>query len=132
MLYLMEIGKNCPLSVSICSYCRKDYVSPGEMQKIAFARLFFHKPSFAVLDEATSSLSEEDEHYFYNILHQMGTTVLSIGHRSTIKQVTCVPLYVTVYQHCLQYHQFLLSLSGQGKWTMESIQYSNNISYVVN
>lgn len=26
---------------------RSDYVSPGEMQKILFARLFYHKPSFA-------------------------------------------------------------------------------------
>ena len=40
-----------------------------------------------VLDEVTSALSEEDEHYFYTSINQMGTTVLSIGHRSSIKQV---------------------------------------------
>lgn len=42
---------------------------------------------YLVLDESTSSLSEEDEHYFYTQLQDIGMTLLSIGHRSTIKQV---------------------------------------------
>ena len=46
--------------------------------------MFLH---LLVLDEATSSLSEEDEDYFYNLLHQMGTTFLTIGHRSSVKKV---------------------------------------------
>ena len=45
----------------------------------------------AVLDEATSALSEETEHYFYTTLHQLGVTVMSVGHRSTLKKV----------RHCL-------------------------------
>ena len=41
----------------------------------------------AVLDEATSALSEETEHCFYTTLHQLGVTIMSIGHRSTLKKV---------------------------------------------
>ena len=36
----------------------------------------------AVLDEATSSLSEKDEAYLYSTLSQLNITVLTIGHRS--------------------------------------------------
>lgn len=43
--------------------------------------------SCAVLDEATSALSEETEHYLYTTLHQLGVTVMSVGHRSTLKKV---------------------------------------------
>lgn len=42
---------------------------------------------FAVLDEATSSLSEEDELSLYSTLSQLSITVLSIGHRSTLQKV---------------------------------------------
>ena len=48
----------------------------------------------AVLDEATSSLSEENESYFYNTLSQLQITVLTIGHRSTLEKV-CVVSVVT-------------------------------------
>lgn len=40
-----------------------------------------------VLDEATSSLSEENELYFYSCLKQLNITVLSVGHRSTLLKV---------------------------------------------
>ena len=45
------------------------------------------KKIYAVLDEATSSLSEGNEFYFYTTLSQLSITVLSIGHRSTLQKV---------------------------------------------
>lgn len=75
----------------------------------------------AVLDEATSSLSEEDESYFYCLLQEMGITFLSVGHRSTIKQV--LGGFEKVFNlQCLvswlQYHQMVLLLTGKGQWTL--------------
>lgn len=43
--------------------------------------------SLTVLDEATSALSEDTEDLFYTTLHQLGITVMSVGHRSTLKKV---------------------------------------------
>jgi ATP-binding cassette subfamily D (ALD) protein 4 len=80
-------------------------VSPGEMQKIGFGRLFFHQPYFAVLDEATSSLSEENESSFYSTLSQLRITVLSIGHRSTLQK----------------FHKHRLHIHSGTNWTLQEI-----------
>jgi len=42
---------------------------------------------YTVLDEATSALSENTESLFYTTLQEYGITVMSIGHRSTLKKV---------------------------------------------
>ncbi|CAI7997278.1 Lysosomal cobalamin transporter ABCD4 [Geodia barretti] len=64
------------------------------MQKIGFARLFYHQPQYAVLDEATSSLSEEDEMSLYSTSKQLNITILSIGHRSTLQRCHVQKLHI--------------------------------------
>lgn len=77
-------------------------LSPGEQQLISFARLFYHKPKFAVLDEATSSLHEEVENSLYKICEELEITFISVGHRNTLKK----------------FHQFLLQLDFHHNWTL--------------
>jgi len=62
-------------------------LSPGEQQRIAFARALLQQPDWLFLDEATSSLDEEAEQNLYRILKDRlpRTTVISIGHRSTLQ-----------------------------------------------
>ncbi|MFL6582094.1 MAG: ABC transporter ATP-binding protein/permease [Burkholderiales bacterium] len=62
-------------------------LSPGEQQRIAFARALLQQPDWLFLDEATSSLDEEAEQKLYRILEEKlpRTTVISIGHRSTLQ-----------------------------------------------
>jgi len=62
-------------------------LSPGEQQRIAFARALVQKPAWLFLDEATSSLDEESETRLYALLRKQlpGTTVVSVGHRSTLR-----------------------------------------------
>uniref|UniRef100_A0A8C9A7U8 Lysosomal cobalamin transporter ABCD4 n=1 Tax=Prolemur simus TaxID=1328070 RepID=A0A8C9A7U8_PROSS len=66
-----------------------DVLSPGEMQRLSFARLFYLQPKYAVLDEATSALTEEVESELYRISQQLGMTFISVGHRHSLEKVPC-------------------------------------------
>jgi vitamin B12/bleomycin/antimicrobial peptide transport system ATP-binding/permease protein len=62
-----------------------DVLSGGEQQRLAFARLLLNRPRFAVLDEATSALDLASEERLYKRLTSMPTTIISIGHRPSLR-----------------------------------------------
>jgi len=61
-------------------------LSPGEQQRLGIARALLHAPQYLFLDEATASLDEPSEAALYRLLEEKlpGTTIVSIGHRSTL------------------------------------------------
>lgn len=61
-------------------------LSLGEQQRISIARVFLNKPVIAFLDEATSALDEKNEEVLYGKLLELGISLISVGHRSTLKQ----------------------------------------------
>jgi putative ATP-binding cassette transporter len=75
-------------------------LSVGEQQRLAFARLLLTKPRFAILDEATSALDIANETSLYKQLLDTQTTVISVGHRTTI----------------LKFHAQVLELDGCSAW----------------
>ena len=79
-------------------------LSLGEQQRLAFARLILHKPAVAFLDEATASMDEGLEFAMYQLLQQElpQTTIISVGHRSTLKSL----------------HQQQLTLQDKGQWQL--------------
>jgi putative ATP-binding cassette transporter len=77
-----------------------DVLSLGEQQRLTFARVLLNKPNYAILDEATSALDLDNEERLYQHLRAIGTTFLSVGHRSTLAN----------------YHQSVLELSQDKTW----------------
>ena len=85
-----------------------EFLSVGEQQRLAFARILVHKPRYAVLDEATSGLDVANEEKLYRELRTTDTHFISVGHRPTLAT----------------YHDNVLEVSSGGSWrVMPSKEY---------
>ncbi len=82
-------------------------LSLGEQQRLAFGRLLLHKPKVAFLDEATASMDEGLEDAMYRLLKSElpNMTLISVGHRSTLKR----------------YHHQQLQIFADGSWALNEI-----------
>ena len=83
-------------------------LSPGEQQRISFARVLLTKPKAVFLDEATSALDEGLEFVCYNLVRtELPETILvSVSHRSTVEQ----------------HHTHELELLGDGEWRLGRVE----------
>jgi len=77
-------------------------LSPGEQQRIAFARILLTKPKVVFLDEATSALDEPLEFMISGLVRRElpETVLVSVTHRSTVNR----------------HHDQHLELLGDGLW----------------
>lgn len=86
----------------------KDVLSGGEKQRVSFARILYHEPRYAVIDEGTSAVSSDVEGLLYERCKDRGITLLTISTRNSLKR----------------YHTWNLDL-GQGdtgdEWTFDRI-----------
>jgi ATP-binding cassette, subfamily D (ALD), peroxisomal long-chain fatty acid import protein len=83
----------------------RDVFSGGLQQRIAMARLFYHKPRYAILDECTSSVTLEIEKTMYETAKQLGTTLMTVSHRRSL----------------WKYHSKILQFDGQGGYVFTEL-----------
>jgi vitamin B12/bleomycin/antimicrobial peptide transport system ATP-binding/permease protein len=83
-------------------------LSPGEQQRVAFARILLTKPKAVFLDEATSALDEGLEFALYEMLRTElpECVVVSVSHRHTVEQ----------------HHEQELQLLGGGQWRLGPVE----------
>lgn len=78
----------------------RDVLSVGLQQRVAMARLFYHRPKYAILDECTSSVTLEVEKAMYDTAKELGVTLMTVSHRRSL----------------WRYHGWILQFDGQGKY----------------
>lgn len=63
-----------------------EQLSPGEQQRIAFARVLIHKPDWVFLDESTSMLDLANEKHLYNMLRERlpNCSIITVAHHASV------------------------------------------------
>ncbi|KAJ2692982.1 ATP-binding cassette long-chain fatty acid transporter pxa2 [Coemansia sp. IMI 209128] len=90
----------------------RDALSGGDKQRIAMARLFYHRPRYAIMDECTSAVSMDIERIMYTHATSLGITLLTVSHRQS--------LWV--------YHNYILQYDGQGGYLFSKLDPERRIA----
>ena len=82
-----------------------EVLSGGQKQRLGFSRLLFHRPDYAILDEASSAVSIDIEQLLYQAVKDCGTTLISVSHRPSL----------------WSFHDKVLAFDGEGGYEFRKI-----------
>lgn len=89
----------------------RDVLSGGLQQRIAMARLFYHRPKFAILDECTSSVTLEIERVMYETAKKLDITLMTVSHRRSL----------------WKYHKMILQFDGEGSYVFTGLDWERRL-----
>lgn len=78
-----------------------EVLSGGEKQRLGIARVMYHNPKYAVLDECSSAINVEAEQAIFEKLVSRGMSLITISHRLSL----------------FRFHNKLLTFDGEGHYT---------------
>jgi ABC-type uncharacterized transport system fused permease/ATPase subunit len=81
-------------------------LSVGEQQRLGIARVLYHQPRIAIMDESTSAVDEPTEELIFEALKRRGIAMLSVAHRSTVAK----------------HHHVLFKIARDGSWSSSPVQ----------
>lgn len=90
-----------------------DELLVGAQQRLAMARLYYHKPRFAVLDECTLAVTPEMEQFMYQHAQELGISVLSVAHRTAL----------------WHFHDLLLKFDGKGGYFFGKLDATKRLQF---
>jgi len=86
-------------------------LSGGQKQRVAMARLFYHQPKYAIMDECTSAVSDDITDKIYETCASLGITLFTIAHQHTV----------------IKHHKLILRFDGKGGWALEDVEVEANV-----
>ncbi|KAJ1660442.1 hypothetical protein IWQ61_000621 [Dispira simplex] len=105
---LDRVARTIPFHQTFQSSEWSQLLSPGETQKLLFARLLYFKPQFAVMDESTAAVDAFSSVYLYEEVQKEGITLLTISHNDVLKP----------------FHRNILSFNEDGTISLSAISSS--------
>ncbi|KAI9832460.1 MAG: hypothetical protein M1826_001784 [Phylliscum demangeonii] len=90
----------------------REALSAGWQQRLAMARLFYHAPRYAILDECTSNLPLDTERRLYEHADRLAITLITVSHRRSL----------------WKYHRNLLQFDGRGNYLFAPLHAETRIA----
>jgi len=81
-------------------------LSPGQKQRMAFARLLYHCPKYAILDDCTNGVAPDVEMDLYACCKKLDITTVTISHKSELRAL----------------HDFELHFDGHGSYKLFKLE----------
>ena len=102
LVKLTDLAARCGSMEKVQNW--KSFISNGEQQRLALARLLLANPRYAIIDDATSVLGEHGEQRLYAVLRSLDCTIITVSNNPLVAE----------------FHDQVLEVNFDGSWTLRN------------